>query len=441
MTAEAPFAAEPTDALQSRHVALDVLSAVTDTGRTLGAALEMHSGLARLNERDRAFTRHLVTTILRRLGQVDAVLAHCMERPARGRARSVVPLLRLGIGQILFLRTPSHAAVDTSVRLARQRGLDVYASLVNAVLRRVDREGPALLAAQDAPRLNTPDWLWQSWCAAYGESVCRDIAGIHLTEPPLDLTVKAEPEQWAARLGGNVMPTGTVRLESPGVITALPGFAAGAWWVQDAAAALPARLFGDVAGHAAIDLCAAPGGKTAQLAWAGAEVIAVESDPLRLNRLADNLRRLDLPASLVAGNVESWRPDVPAGAVLLDAPCSATGTIRRHPDILWTRREDDIRRLTAIQDRLLHAAARMVAPGGTLIYAVCSLQREEGPERIMAFLTSGAPFDRQPVTLGDVSGLDMLIDEQGDLRSLPCHWASLGGMDGFYACRLRRRAG
>jgi 16S rRNA (cytosine967-C5)-methyltransferase len=260
----------------------------------------------------------------------------------------------------------------------------------------------------------------------------------HLAEPPLDLSVKTEPEHWAARVGGQVLPTGTVRLAGQGAVTALPGFAAGAWWVQDVAASLPARLLGSVDGRTVIDLCAAPGGKTAQLAAAGARVTAVERDALRLSRLADNLRRLSLSASVVAADVESWRPPAAADAVLLDAPCTATGTIRRHPDLSWARRPGDVVRLAKIQDRLLRAAAEMVRPGGVLVYAVCSLQPEEGPQRIAALLASGAPYRREPVVGGDVGGLDMLIDAAGDLRSLPCHLADSGGMDGFYACRLRR---
>ncbi len=423
--------------LPSRQVALDLLVAVLEGGQPLSGALEGLGSFATLAERDRAFVRHLVSTALRRLGQINAVIAACIDRPPRGRARAILPLLQLGICQLLFLKTPAHAAVDTTVRLARQRGLASYAALVNAVLRRVDRNGSELLAQQDAARLNTPDWLWESWSRAYGEATCRDVAAAHLAEPPLDLSVKADVGQWATQLGGQLLPTGTIRLANRGAIPALPGFAAGAWWVQDAAAALPAGLLGAVGGRNLIDLCAAPGGKTAQLAAAGAVVTAVERDTLRLARLADNLRRLSLTASLIAADVEFWRPVVPADAVLLDAPCTATGTIRRHPDILWARRPGDVGRLTPIQDRLLHAAAKMVVPGGRLIYAVCSLQPEEGPERIAAFLASGAPFRREPIGAFEVGGLGMLVDAAGDLRSLPCHLADVGGMDGFYACRLR----
>lgn len=438
MTTEIFPQVDDTGALRSRHTALDLLIAVLDGGQPLGSALEGLASFATLAERDRAFVRHLVSTSLRRLGQINGVITACIERPPRGKARAVLPLLQLGICQILFLKTPAHAAVDTTVRLARQRGLASFTALVNAVLRRVDREGVELLTRQDAARLNTPDWLWDSWSRAYGEAICREIAAAHLVEPPLDLSVKAEAEQWAARLGGHVLPTGTIRLANAGTIPALPGFASGAWWVQDAAAALPARLLGAVGGRKVIDLCAAPGGKTAQLAAAGAVVTAVERDTLRLTRLADNLRRLSVSAALVAADVESWRPEVPAEAVLLDAPCTATGTVRRHPDIVWARRPGDVGRLTPIQGRLLLAAAEMVAPGGILIYAVCSLQPEEGPERVAAFLASGAPFRREPIDGAEIGGLDVLIDAVGDLRTLPCHLAGEGGMDGFYACRLRR---
>jgi 16S rRNA (cytosine967-C5)-methyltransferase len=209
--------------------------------------------------------------------------------------------------------------------------------------------------------------------------------------------------------------------------------------VQDAAAALPARLLGDVEAKRVIDLCAAPGGKTAQLAAAGAEVIAVDRSTVRLERVHDNLRRLDLRATTIVADATVWMPDQPADAVLLDAPCSATGTIRRHPDVPWLKRPEDIAKLVALQARLLQAAIAMVKPGGVIVFCTCSLQPEEGPAHIAALLRNGAPVERLPIQPAEVGGFDELIDANGDLRTLPCHLSEHGGIDGFFAARLRRR--
>ena len=425
-----------------RSIALRLLGAVLRDGRPLDEALDEQKGLAGLEARDRAFARLLVATTLRRLGQIDALIAHCLDRPLKARAAHVRDLLRLGVCQLVFLGTPAHAAVSTSVALAGRLRPGGYKGLVNAVLRRLAREGQALAATQDAARLNTPDWLWASWSAAYGERTTRAIAEAHLADPPLDLSVKRDAGAWAGRLGARLLPTGGLRLPpGTGDIARLPGYDEGAWWVQDAAAALPARLLGEVAGRRVLDLCAAPGGKTAQLAAAGAEVTAVERSEARLGRLRDNLARLGLAAATVTADAAEWRPPAPAEAVLLDAPCSTTGTLRRHPDIAHLKGPTQLAALTSLQDRLLAAALAMVKPGGLLVYAVCSLQPEEGPARIAALLAGGAPTTRVPVAPGELDGLEELVTPEGDLRTLPCHLAEAGGMDGFYACRLRRRPG
>ncbi|GAB4359695.1 MAG: transcription antitermination factor NusB [Kiloniellaceae bacterium] len=424
----------------ARRTALAVLRAVLDDGRALDEALARNPHLARLEARDRAFARLLLATVLRRLGQIDAVLDACLDRPIKPKDVMLRHILRLGAAQLLFLETPPHAAVSTALDLAKGPRLAGQRGLLNAVLRRLAREGRDLVAAQDAARLNTPDWLWSSWVAAYGAATARAIAEAQLGEPPLDLSCKNDPDSWAEKLGAEVLPTGSLRLPAgQGDVARLPGYGEGAWWVQDAAAALPARLLGDVTGKTVIDLCAAPGGKTAQLAAAGAEVIAVEKNAERLARLQENLQRLKLGAATVCADAAGWQPPAPADAVLLDAPCSATGTLRRHPDIAWLKDAAQIAALTAAQDRLLHHAVGMVKPGGLLVYAVCSLQPEEGAQRIHALLSSDDRVERLPLTPEELPGLDALITPEGDMRSLPCHLADKGGLDGFYACRLRRR--
>lgn len=419
-------------------MALDLLGAVLGRRHPLDEALEAHAGLPRLEPRDRAFVRNLAATVLRRKGQIDALLSTCLERPLPPKAAVITDILRLGAAQVLFLETPPHAAVDTAVRLARGRRQPAYAGLVNAVLRRLARDGAAGRDAQDAARLNTPDWLWDSWTAAYGEETCRRIAEAHLAEPPLDLSVRAEAERWAETLGAVHLPTGSLRLHARGPIPALPGFDEGVWWVQDAAAALPARLLEPVAGKTVLDLCAAPGGKTAQLAAAGARVIAVDRAHGRVERLRANLARLGLTAETVIADAVAWRPAEPADAVLLDVPCSATGTLRRHPDAAWLRSADDVAALAPLQQALLEAAVAMVRPGGLVVYCACSLQPEEGAAHIDALIGAGAPVRRVPVRAEEVGGLPELITAAGDLRTLPFHLGREGGMDGFFAARLHR---
>jgi 16S rRNA (cytosine967-C5)-methyltransferase len=364
------------------------------------------------------------------------LIAECLSTPLAPRAAAVHDILRLGIAQLLFLRTPPHAAVATSVDIAHSRGFMSHKGLVNAVLRRLSIEGSACIEAQDAPRLNTPDWLWRSWIRAYGEATARAIATSHLKEAPLDLTLRNDADTWCAKLQGILLPTGTLRRAAGGSLVSLPGYAEGAWWVQDAAAALPVQLFGDLAGRNVVDLCAAPGGKTAQLAAAGAQVTAVDRSTRRLERLVANLERLALPIEAVAADGLTWRPPQPVDAVLLDAPCSTTGAIRRHPDVPHLKLPDDVARLTVVQDNLLHAAIEMLRPGGMLVYCTCSLEPEEGVERIAALFAAGAPVARRAIEPGEIGVEPQWITPTGELRTLPCHFSEYDGIDGFFCARL-----
>lgn len=431
-------AADPDRGVPARAAALTVLRQVLRHHRSLDEVLETDGEVAALPGRDRAFVRLLAATVLRRHGQLDELLTRYLERPQTVDAEAI-EILRLGAAQLLFLGTPPHAAVDTAVDLARRQA-PRFRGLVNAVLRRLADQGRDLEAAQDAARQNTPDWLWRSWSAAYGVDTARRIAEAHLVEPPLDFTVKGDPAAWADQLGGVVLPTGTVRRAMGGSIADLPGYAEGEWWVQDAAAALPVRLLGDVAGRTVFDLCAAPGGKTAQLAAAGARVIAVEQSATRAERLRTNLDRLGLTAELVVADASAWTPPEPADAVLLDAPCSATGSIRRHPDIARLKRPAEVAKLTLVQERLLAKAATLVRPGGLIVYATCSLQREEGEERIAGLLGRTPDLQRVPVAPAELAGLAPLVTAAGEVRTLPgVHLSDQGGLDGFFIARLRRR--
>ncbi len=422
----------------ARAIALDLLEAVLGRKQPLDEALAASRLLAGLESRDRAFTRLLVATVLRRLGQIDAAIDARLERPLPAKRAAVRNILRLGTAQLGFLGMAPHAAVNTSVELAQARRLGGFKGLVNAVLRRLGEAGA--LPAGDPKHLNVADWLWQSWRAAYGERGAAAVAAANLREAPLDISLKdpGEAASWAERLEAEILPTGSLRREAGGDVAALPGFAEGEWWVQDAAAALPVRMLGDVSGLRVGDLCAAPGGKTAQLIVAGARVTAVDISGKRLERLAQNLARLGLVAETIVADAVKWRPETPFDAVLLDAPCTATGTLRRHPDIAWNKGPGDMARLAALQDRLLAAAVDMVIPGGPVVFATCSLQRAEGEDRIAALLEAGAPVERDGLSIGEMPELDEAVTGAGDLRTLPCHWADRGGIDGFYSARLRR---
>jgi 16S rRNA (cytosine967-C5)-methyltransferase len=436
--------------LAARRIAADILDGVLHKQRTLDEQLDgaaAHPGLKTLADRDRALMRRLVATVLRRLGMLGHLLSRLLDRGVPTDAPRAQSALLIGAAQILWMDVPDHAAVDLSVRLVQSdRRAAKYAGLVNAVLRRCAREGAGLVEEVKADTLDIPPWLLKRWIAHYGEATAKAMAHAIGHEPSLDLTVKSEASQWATRLHGELLQTGTVRTLLQGSVTMLPGFAEGQWWVQDAAAALPVRLFGDVKGKTIVDLCAAPGGKTAQLAHAGAHVIALDRSPARVARLKENLARLSLAAETVTADAIEWQGEADGyDGILIDAPCTSTGTIRRHPDVAWLRQEADIAALTALQKRLLQKSVTLLKPGGTLVYCTCSLEPEEGEAAVNALLAAESGLKRAPVTAGEVAGLAEIINSEGDLRTLPCHLPHadprLAGMDGFYAARLVKKAG
>ncbi|AHI24290.1 tRNA/rRNA cytosine-C5-methylase Nop2/Sun [Komagataeibacter xylinus E25] len=411
----------------TRDIAFDIVEGVIVHRRMLDTSLD-HSAAARTAEpRDRAAGHRLAATVLRHMGTANEVLSPFLKREPPEPVRVV---LLVGVAQLLFLDTPAHAAVATSVALARRRGLVPFAGLVNAVLRRVAAGGVQALDGLDQARLDVPPWLWQSW-----GGLARPIARALGHEPPLDLTIRPGAE---APPGGEVMPGGSVRFAAGTVkVVDLPGFAEGAFWVQDMAASLPARLLDVKAGERVADLCAAPGGKTAQLAFTGAEVFAIEREGRRIERLRANLARLGLSGvQVIHEDAAQWRPDAPLDAILLDAPCSATGTIRRHPDAMWIKRPRDIATMTEGQDRLLAASRDMLRPGGRVVYAVCSLQPEEGEQRALAAAAMGLVPD--PFTPDELAFLPQARTPEGWLRTHPGMLADRGGMDGFFAARFRR---
>lgn len=423
----------------ARFAALGLIEAVIGKGVALDDAVDDSKALARLEPRDRAFAHALAAATVRSWGFLLAAVDRCLDRPDGRLPERLRAILVLGAAQLLILKTPPHAAVAATVELV-DGAIGRLRGLANAVLRRLDREGAALAERLDRPRLSTPDWLFEGWARAYGADTAAAIAAAHQVEPPLDLSLRPglDRDEWAARLGATVLPTGTLRLAEAGRVSDLPGYTEGAWWVQDAAAALPARLLGDVAGKRVADLCAAPGGKTLQLAAAGALVTAVDQARGRMERLTANLARLGLVAETEVADVAAFKPDEAFPLILLDAPCSATGTLRRNPDIALHRDAEDIRSLGKIQAKLLRAAVKMLAPGGTLVFCTCSIEPREGPQLIEGLLAAGAPLRRDPISTAEVPGLEAALTPLGELRTLPSLWPECGGLDGFFAARLTR---
>ena len=431
-----------------RDLAVRLIAAVTVQRHALDDALAVAFAaepFQSLEARDKGLARLIAATVLRRYGELETVVDAFFEKPLPADRGLLTPILLAAAAQLLVLKTPPHAVINIAVEQCRRdRGARRFGKLANAVLRRVSERGSDLLAEAGGARRNFPGWMWSRWVEGYGEDTAARIAAASLSQASLDISVKGDAEAWARRLGGHVLATGTgsIRLGEHSRVEDLDGFDDGAWWVQDAAAALPATLFGEVKAKRIADLCAAPGGKTAQIASAGGLVTAVDVSGERLQRLRANLRRLKLEADVVEADVATWMPAAPFDGVLLDAPCTATGTIRRHPDIPFLKRRQDVARQAEQQAMLLNRAATMVAPGGLLIYCTCSLESEEGERQVAQFLERQSGFARVPVTAQDVGGLGDLISSDGDLRTLPFHLPGqdgvAGGLDGFYAARLRR---
>ncbi|WGM48908.1 Ribosomal RNA small subunit methyltransferase B [Brevundimonas sp. NIBR10] len=383
---------------------------------------------------DRAFARAVAMAALRRLGEIDQILDRKLQKRPPETIRT---LLRIALAQTLVLGTPAFAAVSTAVKLAeRDPKTRPYKALVNAVLRGIEREGPGLTTAES----NLPDWIAARWKQTYGDAALAGLALAAREEPATDLSLKpdADPATLAEAVEGEVLPGGTVRTFKRGDVAGWPGFEDGSWWVQDAAAAVPVRLLAPKAGETALDMCAAPGGKTLQIAASAASVVALDRSDARLKRLRQNLARTGLEAEIAVMPAEDWLDSRTFDAVLLDAPCTATGTFRRNPEVLRATKPAEVAKLADVQHRLLDAAALRVAPGGRLVYCVCSLEREEGETQIIAFLRRNPAFRTAPALPAEIGAPDEALTPEGWLRILPSMWAEKGGVDGFFAARLER---
>lgn len=420
--------------------AVKIIAAVIDKKTSLDGMLDAEHGnpsYRSLSLADRALVRAIINSALRHLPRIEAAISMMLDGPLPQGARSLHHVLVVAVAQMLYLDVPDHSAVDLAVEQAHRDPRNKrFVKLVNAVLRRLGREKEAVMEAIEViPVL--PQWFQDRLVAAYGEDVAARIAQSQLVPSAIDLTVKSDPEGWAKKLNGTVLPNGSVRLGSfEGQVSALEGFAEGEWWVQDFSASMPVRLMGDIKGKRVADLCAAPGGKTAQLVLAGAIVTALDQSGNRLKRLTENLSRLGFAAETVEENMLKFQPDELFDAVLLDAPCSSTGTLRKHPDVSWTKDEKDIAKLANLQEQMLRHAVGLVKPGGLVVFSNCSLDPSEGEAMVARVLESDSGVERVAVVPEALPGMEIAISSHGDLRTTP---DMFGGVDGFYAAVLRRR--
>ena len=438
------------EGLAARQAATALLAAVVDNRLGLDGLLESDTSPAAWrgleNSRDRALALAIVKSALRFRGTISALIFSLLEHPLPENARNVRHILHVAIAQIMLLRVPESAAVNLAVEAAqRDPQAKRYANLVNALLRRLLREGDAAFEAAKSKSVEAPDWLFSMLVEDYGDFSACEILAANRSEAPLDFTVKEDVAYWAAKLGGIALNETTVRVahgQTP--VPDLEGFEQGAWWVQDAAAALPVKLFGDVKGQRILDMCAAPGGKTAQLSNSGALVTALDVSKNRLKRVSENMARLKLDAEIIVGDARKHVPELLYNGVLIDAPCTSTGTMRRHPDVAWTKTPDDVVQLARIQFELLDAAVRVVKPGGLIIYANCSLLKAEGELLLKRWLSGRQDIAIEAVTQERDGALAAFADSDGFLRTSALSFthenAGLSGMDGFFAARLRKIA-
>ncbi len=433
----------PAEMLAARRAALAIIHAIFLKKQNLDQAFDESREFLQLPLRDKAFVKMMVTTLIRRLGQIDDLIKRALSRPDQPLNPPILEtVLRMGAVQLMFMNVPDHAAVNTSVQLIEAEGHSRMKGFINAILRRIAADGKDWLTRQDAARLNTPEWLLKQWISDYGLKTTLDIASANVIEPPLDITVK-RPEhivQWAETLEAQILPTGSLRLVNAKLVQELAGFQDGLWWVQDTAASLPARLMGNIEGQTVLDLCAAPGGKTAQLASQGANVLSLDRSAKRVLRLQENMRRLQLDDKVKTEIADAavWRPREKVNYILLDAPCSATGTIRRNPDVPWMKHAQDVHSLMDLQTRLLLNASDMLNHGGIMMYCTCSLQKDEGEYQIDRLLNARPDMVRVPIRADEIGGLAEGITPQGDVRLFPHFLGKQGGLDGFFIARLQR---
>lgn len=429
-------------AIEMRRIAVDALQAVLKRKQMLDIFFAQHKGYLALSGRDRAFVRMLVMTVLQHLGEIDTVLAARLDRSlAKLNPKEILNILRIGAAQVLFMNTQDHAAVDTSVELAKQMRMKKQSGMVNAVLRKLIKQRGDILLEECQPKQNIPTWLWDIWCQDHGADIADEIANAIQNVASIDITVKSDPEIWAEKLDATILPNGSLRLHETTHIPDLPGYEEGQWWVQNMAASLPVSLLGDLTGKRVLDACAAPGGKTAQLVNAGANVVALDRSKKRLERLDENMQRLNMSdhVEIVCDDAAVYETDELFDVILLDAPCTATGTIRSQPEVMHLRAPQDMEKLQETQKRLLKHAATLLKPDGVLLYCTCSMQKAEGEDVINGIIAEkDSSFRLAPIEKSEISDIDNFVDNQGFVRVFPFYLEENGGLDGFFVARLIR---
>ncbi|VAX07487.1 16S rRNA (cytosine(967)-C(5))-methyltransferase [hydrothermal vent metagenome] len=433
---------------EARRLAARLLGLVVDEGHSLAALCDNASGNAgyrALITKDRAMVRAILTTCLRNRGAILTVMKKVMDRPEPKRARDLTHNLHVAAAQILFMELPDSAAVNLAVAaIAANRNTQRFKGFANAVLRRIGREKEELLKNTVPTAPVMPQWLQRQVRTDFGRENLEAMEAMILLEPYLDISLNGahSSENWETKLEATKLVTGSLRLTTDTPVHKLEGYKRGAWWVQNAAAAIPAKLLGDVSGLEVADLCAAPGGKSAQLASNGANVTMVDNSETRLARLVENFERLELEGNVVCANLLDWKPAKQFDCVLLDAPCSSTGTLRRHPDVMWSKSPEEVKKLAKLQRQMLKKAIELTRPGGRIIFATCSLAKAEGEDVFSQMLKDNKQVKALPVLPQELGGLSGIINGQGAVRCLPNHMAldpkRLGGLDGFFAGRLER---
>jgi len=431
--------AKVNDGIEARQVAFSLLNSIFIQKRSLDDALVSDDkSFNKLSSRDRAFVRLLIAVVLKHAREIDNLLRNFLHEPLEElKPGSLINIFRLGIAQFAFLKTAAYAAVNTTVDLAEAEGFSRQKSLVNAIMRRLTREGFPQIDKRDAGKINTPKWLWNEWMKDYGVEIALQIVAANFDTAPLDISVKKDAQEWAKTIKADILPTGSLRKVGAGFIPDIEGFSEGYWWVQNAASALPAKLFGgDIKGKRILDLCAAPGGKTSQLISAGASVVAVDRSAKRLAILEQNMQRLNMNLETIVADGSVWQACELFDAVLLDAPCTATGTIRHQPDILHLKELKDQVKLAELQKRLIENAVKLLKPEGVLIYCTCSIQKAEGEDQYDWAIRDNLPLKPYPIRADEIDGISEMLTPRGEIRALPYHWEEFGGIDGFYIARF-----
>lgn len=396
-------------------------------------------GYKQLRQEDKGFAKLLYLTFIRTTGQCDALIDSLVLKKIEKKNMMIRDILRLGIVQHHFLKTSPYAIVTTALHLIDHLNQKNFKPFVHAVLSKIIRNEHAFLIKETGIDKNFPEWMFTRWRNNFGLGKAQEIAFAFSREAPIDFTIKTDPDLWPKRLGGTLIPFNTIRSYRQSIIESLEGYHQGEWWIQDWSSSLPIKLLNPIAGKKALDLCAAPGGKTAQLIAKGLNVTSIDNSNHRLKRLHENLKRLKMHANVIQDDATTWKSKEKFDYVLIDAPCSGTGTYRRHPERRFLRKENDFESLLMIQEKILQTGIKHLADDGILMYCTCSLEKEENEQQIEKILKNNETIERIPFTLDEVQEMKSILTPLGDIQILPFELSEFGGADGFFIARLKKR--